>query len=138
MKDELLEVFDSRHLHQSIAEVSRDRFSNGDFWATILSAGAIVEKTVKEVLGSEGHLQNVMGYAFDGHSPRIRLAYDKEVHVGLAMIFKGMAKAIRNPKAHNPSFTQSDPVKTLEYLGLMSLLLRRIDERVSPRDTGAG
>ena len=58
--------------------------------------------------------------------------------MGLAMIFKGMAKAIRNPKAHDPSFTQSDPVKTLEYLGLMSLLLRRIDERVSPRDTGAG
>ena len=26
MKDELIEVFDSRHLHQSIAEVSRDRF----------------------------------------------------------------------------------------------------------------
>ena len=66
MKDELLEVFDSRHLHQSIAEVSRDRFSNGDFWATILSAGAIVEKTVKEVLGSEGHLQNVMGTLLTG------------------------------------------------------------------------
>ena len=137
MKDELIEVFDSRHLHQSIIEVSGDRFADGDFWAAILSAATRVETKIKEVLELEEYRPNLIGYAFDGNEPKIRLADNREVHKGLAMIYKGTMKAIRNPKAHDSFFTQSDPGKTLDYLGLMSLLLRRIDERAYPNDTGA-
>ena len=135
MKDDVFQILDSRHLHRSVVEVSGNRFANGDYWAAILSAATRVESKVKEVLGVERKLSDPIGYAFDGNEPRIRLAHDLEIHKGLAMIYKGMMKAIRNPKAHDSFFTQNDPGRTLDYLGLMSLLLRRIDERVSPPTT---
>ena len=40
-----------------------------------------------------------------------------------------MAVGIRNPKAHE-NIQQSDPYKTLEYLAIASLLMKKIDERV--------
>lgn len=137
MNGEPIDIFQARQFHWSIVEVSGARFTNGDYWAAILGAAACVDTKVKEVLGTKGSHPNLMGYAFDGNEPRIRLANDMELHTGLAMIFKGMMKAIRNPKAHDPFFTQSDTGKTLDYLGLMSLLLRRIDERVSPGEPTA-
>ena len=46
---------------------------------------------------------------------------------GFKFLFKGATIGIRNPKAHD-NVIQTDPYKTLEYLGLASLLMRRIEE----------
>ena len=130
-KDELLEVFDSRHLHQSIVKESRVRFSNCDFWAAILSAGIFVETRVRSVSGlTDLYGRNLMAQAFDANDPKIKLSDTSDEQEGFKLVFMGMIHGIRDPKAHDSHFTQRDPVKTLEYLGFLSLLLRRIDERV--------
>jgi hypothetical protein len=44
-------------------------------------------------------------------------------------IYAGVMQGIRNPKGHE-LVIQKDRVRALEYLSLISLLLRRLDESV--------
>ena len=69
-----------------------------------------------------------MANAFNEQTPKIRLNSDPDEQEGFKLIFMGSMQGIRNPKAHH-AIVQNDPYKTLEYLGLASLLLKRVDER---------
>ena len=74
-----------------------------------------------------------MAGAFNEREPKIRLnpmatMSDRAEQEGFRFIFMGAVLGIRNPKGHDP-IVQNDPYKTVEYLGLASLPLRRIDER---------
>ena len=52
---------------------------------------------------------------------------DRDEQEGFKFLFKGAMIGIRNPKAHD-NVVQTDPYRTLEYLGLASLLMRKIEE----------
>ena len=56
---------------------------------------------------------------------------DKDEQLGFMMLYSGEAVGIRNPKAHD-MILQEDQKKTLRYLILASILLDRLDARVSP------
>ena len=145
--DTLIEQFDSRHLHKDIVRVSRALFVDGHFAQAITDAVKCVAIKVQDVSGLTGESEpRLIDLAFDEQNPAIQLAdYPidkrnrdltfgekgaKNDQAGFKFIFKGVFLAIRNEKAHN-IIVQEDTDKALEYLGLMSLLLRRIDERVA-------
>ena len=74
-----------------------------------------------------------MANAFNKQTPKIRLnslttQSDRNEQEGFKFIFMGSMLGVRNPKAHD-AIVQNDPYKTLECLGLASLLLKRVDER---------
>ena len=145
----LIKLFDGRHLHEDIVGVSRGLFVDCHYAQAILAAVICVDTRVQDASGlTELSGTMLMDKAFDEKSPVIQLAdypTDKSLRdmtniekgarndqAGFRLIFKGVIQAIRNEKAHN-NIVQEDTHKTLEYLGLFSLLLRRIDERVAPR-----
>ena len=57
--------------------------------------------------------------------------YDRDEQEGFKFLFMGSMQGIRNPKAHD-NVVQDDPHKTLEYLGLASLLMKCLEERQAP------
>ncbi len=130
-----LQVFDASGLHSAIVSVSRGLFADGHYSDAIFRAFVKVEIEVKEVSGlKEKSSTGLMDCAFNGQEPKIKLTRMKtgsecNDQKGFRLIFMGAMKGIRNEKAHE-IINQRDPYKTLHYLALASLLLKRLDERI--------
>ena len=136
-----LGLFDALHFHESIVESSRSLYASRHYAQAIFEAYKRIEIEVRRVSGlSDKSGKDRMAQAFGGQKPKIRLNpmdtwTDRNEQEGFKFIFMGIVLGIRNPKAHDP-IEQNDPYKTLEYLGLASLLLKRIDERLDHLPTG--
>ena len=52
---------------------------------------------------------------------------EQDEQEGFRLIFMGAAQGIRNPKAHD-MVAQEDPDRSLDFLALASLLMRRLDD----------
>lgn len=135
------ELFSKYDLHPRIKEVAFSQFENNDFKGAILNAFIEVVDQVKvktkhpkDSRGRDLDGDDLMNKTFgcDGEQvPKIkfnslRSGVDRAEQRGLMYLFKGVV-GIRDRKAHL-NFVQNDPLKTIEYLGLASLLLRLLDE----------
>jgi uncharacterized protein (TIGR02391 family) len=121
------------------------QFENNDFKGAIQNA--LVE-VIDQVKIKAGHPKNKNGRDLDGddlmnhvfgcdnQEPKIKFnalrnSLDKAEQRGLMNLFKGIV-GVRDKKAHL-NFIQQDPLKTIEYLSLASLLMRLLDEFVPAR-----
>lgn len=139
------ELFSRYDLHPRIREVAFSQFENNDFKGAILNAFIEVVDQVKtktgrpkDKNGKDMDGDDLMNKIFgcDGDQvPRIQFnalsdGLDRAEQRGLMYLFKGVV-GVRDRKAHL-NFIQNDPLKTIEYLGLASLLLRLLDENIAP------
>ena len=138
-------LFDQYDLHPKIKAVALSQFQDGYFKEAIQNALVEVIDQVKQKTSSptittgngrtveldgDELMQHVFG-ADNGHAPKIafnalRTGLDRAEQRGFLYLFKGIV-GIRDRKAHL-NFIQKDPIKTLEFLSLASLLLRLLDE----------
>ena len=126
-------LFNALHLHKKVIEVSKDLFKNGHYSEAILKSLIALNESVKEKSGiTEKDGFDLMNHVFQEERPilklnELRTRSDKDEQKGFRFIFAGSMAGIRNPKAHT-IVNQKDPYRTLEYLALVSLLFRRLDE----------
>ncbi|MGE5297794.1 MAG: TIGR02391 family protein [Acidobacteriaceae bacterium] len=141
-----MELFDRYDFHPRIKEVAFSQFENNDFKGAILNAfievvdqvknkaGRPKDKNGKDIDGDD--LMNKL-FSCDGSRPpkikfnSLRDGLDRAEQRGLMYLFKGIV-GIRDRKAHL-NFIQNDPLKTIEYLSLASLLLRLLEENTPKR-----
>lgn len=135
------ELFARYNLHPRVKEVAFQQFENNDFKGAIQNA--LVE-VIDQVKIKTGRLKDSNGKDLDGDRlmnrvfgcdsqqvPKIKFNslktnLDKAEQRGLMNLYKGIV-GVRDKKAHL-NFIQSDPLKTIEYLSLASLLMRLLDE----------
>jgi Protein of unknown function (Hypoth_ymh) len=144
------EVFGRHELHPRIKEVAFSQFENNDFKGAILNSfievvdqvknktGRPKDKNGKDLDGDD--LMNKTFGCDGGQVPQIRFnplndGLDRAEQRGLMYLFKGVV-GVRDRKAHL-NFVQNDPLKTIEYLSLASLLLRLLDENAILPETKA-
>ncbi|MCJ7790858.1 MAG: TIGR02391 family protein [Dehalococcoidia bacterium] len=125
-------LFDKMQFHPRVIEVSESLFKTGNYAPAIFEAFKAVENLVKEKTALSLNGQALMSKVFDEKAPIIRLndlltESDRDEQEGFKFLFKGATIGIRNPKAHD-NVVQTDPYRTIEYLGLASLLMKRIQE----------
>jgi uncharacterized protein (TIGR02391 family) len=131
--DEPDRLFDIMKFHPLIIEVSRSLFETGHYASAILEAFKAVNNFIKEktsMTSIDG--RDLMAKAFKKEAPMIKLnalrtQSDIDEQEGFMFLFMGAIVGIRNPKAHD-NVIQTDPYRTLEYLSLASLLLKRAEE----------
>jgi uncharacterized protein (TIGR02391 family) len=138
------ELFSRYDFHPRIREVAFSQFENNDFKGAILNAFIEVVDQVKtktgrpkDKNGKDMDGDDLMNRIFgcDGDQvPKIQFnalsdGLDRAEQRGLMYLFKGVV-GVRDRKAHL-NFIQNDPLKTIEYLGLASLLLRLLDENAA-------
>jgi len=138
------ELFGRYDFHPRIKEVAFSQFENNDFKGAILNAFIEVVDQVKiktgrpkDKNGRDLDGDDLMNKIFgcDGEQvPKIQFnalndGLDRAEQRGLMYLFKGVV-GVRDRKAHL-NFVQNDPLKTIEYLSLASLLLRLLDENVA-------
>jgi len=128
-----IQVFESLHLHPKIKEVSEGLFRDGYYAEAISNSCIKLIQWVKEksgIVDRDG--TDLMHYVFNEKKPVLKFnelssQIDFDEQSGLRFMFAGTVSAVRNPKAHS-IIKQKDPWKTLEYLSLTSLLMKRLDE----------
>jgi uncharacterized protein (TIGR02391 family) len=130
-------IFDEMQLHPKVIEVSKSLFETGHYSEAIFAAFKAVTNFVQKKTGSNLDGKTLMAQVFSETSPMIRLNQlktpsDKDEQEGFKFLFMGAVVGIRNPKAHD-NVKQVDPYRTLEYLALASLLVKRVDEGVVKR-----
>lgn len=120
------------NLHPAIQEAARPSFTVGRRAEAVFEAFKAIELRVGGLLGSEQTGLNLISEAFGGQEPRLKLndfasRIDRDEQAGFAQIFKGAIQGVRNPKAHG-RFEELEERRALDYLGLASLLMRRLDD----------
>lgn len=132
-KSEASSLFDTLKLHPKIVGASEKLFKDGHYSQAILEAYKCLNNHVKEKSGkSDLDGKDLMAKTFRLTGPILKLnklktQSEKDEQEGFMLLYMGAMEGIRNPKAHE-TVQQKDPNRTLEYLGLASLLIRRVDE----------
>jgi uncharacterized protein (TIGR02391 family) len=127
-----IELFDAIKFHPKIIEVSRNLFKTENYPQAILEAFKAVNNYVKDKTGLTDNGTNLMNSVFNENKPILKVnelltPSQKDEQKGFKFIFMGGQLGIRNLNAHD-YIELKDPNVALEYLGLASLLMRRIDE----------
>lgn len=128
-----LKLYEGMQFHKEIINASEQLFKDGHYAPAIFEAFKAVNNFVKKKTGkSDLDGKDLMAQAFRLENPIIKLnrlhsTSDKAEQEGFMFLFMGAMVGIRNPKAHD-NVVQTDPVRTLEYLSLASLLVRRAEE----------
>lgn len=134
------DLFAHYNFHPRVKAVSFQQFENNDFKGAIQNALVEVINEVKVKTrhpkgnnGKDLDGDDLMNHVFgcDSQRPKIKFnalktSLDKAEQRGLMNLFKGIV-GVRDKKAHL-NFIQQDPLKTIEYLSLASLLMRLLDE----------
>jgi len=124
-------LFDKMQFHPRIVSVSKSRFTSGQYSDAIFAAFKGVNNYVKKKSKLTADGKGLMTTVFSRNNSIIKLnkgisESEKNEQEGFMHIYEGAMLGIRNPKAHE-EVAELDAYKTLEYLGLASLLMRRAD-----------
>lgn len=126
-------------LHPVVQQASAGLMRDGHHEQAVLAAFRAVEERVQAVSGFDDTGQSLMGRAFGGMDPPVRLATSggrlgKDEQEGFKFLFMGAMAALRNLAAHGPA-RQPSAQDAIEALSLASVLLRRLD-LAQDKDTG--
>ena len=130
--EELNRLFDGMQFHPRVIAASKSLFETGHYALAIFEAFKAVNNFVKQKTGLSLDGKDLMAKVFRKEEPIIKLnelktRTEQDEQEGYKFLFMGAMVGIRNPKAHD-NIVQTDPYRTLEYLGFASLLMKRIEE----------
>jgi uncharacterized protein (TIGR02391 family) len=125
-------LFDDRKFHRLVVKASQKLFRDRHYSQAIFEACKMLNKTVQGLSKSDLDGKKLMLDVFSVNDPKLKLnpfvtQSDKDEQEGFMHIFAGVMHGIRNPKGHD-IINLKDPIRALEYLSLLSLLFRRLDE----------
>jgi uncharacterized protein (TIGR02391 family) len=106
-------------------------FDDGYFSQATFEACKFLDREVQRLAKSTESGWQLMMEAFGSASPPVRLnalltTSEKDEQDGFKFLFGGATRGIRNPRGHDP--IRDDPDLCLDHLGLISLLLRRLED----------
>jgi len=115
-----LKLLEDKHYPQAVEEA---------FKRVVKEVKRIVKDKTGEVLDGDKVMNRAFG--FSNQKPVIKFNQlqtkeDEDEQQGIMFLFKGIV-GIRNKKAHD-NVILNDPIRTIEYLSLASLLMRLLDQ----------
>lgn len=123
--------FDSRNIHSGIPSDVRKLFDAGHYSQATFEAFKFVEKEIQHRSGIHESGSKLMMKAFDEsrdalHLNRLSNQSERDEQKGFQFMFAGSVLAIRNPRGHEVSISESQD-QCLDHLSLVSFLLRRLE-----------
>lgn len=124
-------LFDKMQFHPRVIEVSESLFKTDNYSSAIFEAFKAVHNYVQDKTGLTLDGVNLMEKVFNENKPILQLnelltKSDRDEQKGFKDLFMGSQMGIRNPQAHENVKPEEQNI-ALEYLGIASLLMRRID-----------
>ena len=127
--------FTGRVLHPEVLKYCRAEMMQDNYFHAVLEATKGLAQRIRDLSGVDGDGALLVDRVFSGDRPALALnslqtQTERSEQKGLASLLKGCFGAIRNPLAHEPKILWDGEDDTADYLSLVSLLHRKLDECV--------
>jgi uncharacterized protein (TIGR02391 family) len=131
----LLSKFQGRRIHAEVLKYCRTELLQDNYFHAVFEAVKGLAQRIRGMTGVQLDGAQLVDKVFASDHPllainSLRTETEKSEHKGFAMLLKGCFGAVRNPLAHGPKILWQGEEDAADYLSLISLLHRKLDEAV--------
>lgn len=132
--------FQGRRLHSEVLRYCKPELLQKNYFHAVFEATKGLAQRIREMSAVEADGAALVDKVFSVDRPLLALntlttETEKSEHKGFASLLKGCFAAVRNPLAHQPKILWEGEDDAADYLSLISLLHRKLDDCVP---TGLG
>lgn len=132
--------FQNRRIHPEVLKYCRTELLQENYFHAVFEATKGLAQRIRDMSGirADGAALVDLVFAIDRPALAInslRTETERSEHKGFAALLKGCFAAVRNPLAHEPKILWQGEDDAADYLSLISLLHRKLDDAVA---TGMG
>ncbi len=125
----------SRNTHPEVYKYCQPELMQKNYFHAVFEACKGLFQRVRELSGIDADGANLIDKAFSIEKPSLafntlQTETEKSEHKGFAQLIKGCQAAIRNPLAHGPKILWQGEADAVDYLTLISMLHRKLDQCV--------
>ena len=125
--------FSTREIHPEVLRYCTAELMADNYFHAVLEAAKGLAHRIREMSGVDGDGARLVSRAFDGEKPILRFnpletETHRSEHRGFVELLKGCFAAIRNPIAHEPRIHWEGEENAADFLSLISLLHRKLDD----------
>lgn len=132
--------FKGRRIHPEVLKYCRVELLQDNYFHAIFEAAKGLAQRIRDMTGVQADGAALVDRVFSIDRPilainSLQTETEKSEHKGFATLLKGCFATIRNPLAHEPKILWQGEDDAADYLSLISLLHRKLDECIP---TGMG
>lgn len=132
--------FQGRRIHPEVFKYCRSELMQDNYFHAVFEASKGLAQRIRDMSGIQADGAALVERAFSVEQPilafnSLQTETEKSEHKGFAALLKGCFAAVRNPLAHEPKLLWRGEDDAADYLSLISLLHRKLDDCVP---TGLG
>jgi len=133
--------FQGRRIHPEVLKYCRAELLQDDYFHAVFEAAKGLAQRIRDLSGIQADGATLVDRVFAVDQPvlainSLRTETEKSEHKGFAALLKGCFGAVRNPLAHEPRILWRGEDDAADYLSLISLLHRKLDDCVPTTRAG--
>ena len=130
--------FRGRRLHSEVVRYCRTELMQDNYFHAVFEATKGLAQRIRDKAGVQGDGASLVDRVFSIQQPllamnKLQTDTERAEHKGYAALLKGCFGAVRNPLAHEPKILWEGEDDAADYLSLISLLHRKLDDCVPTR-----
>jgi len=130
--------FQGRRIHSEVLKYCQAELLQDNYFHAVFEASKGLAQRIREMSGLQIDGAALVDKVFSVERPMLAFnslqsETEKSEHKGFASLLKGCFAAVRNPLAHEPKVLWQGEDDAADYLSLISLLHRKLDECVVTR-----
>ncbi len=132
--------FQDRRIHTEVLKYCRSELLQDNYFHAVFEAAKGLAQRIRDLSGVQEDGERLVNAVFPVERPilainSLQTETEKSEHKGFAALLKGCFAAVRNPLAHEPKILWEGEDDAADYLSLISLLHRKLDDCIK---TGYG
>lgn len=132
--------FKGRRIHHEVSKYCKAELLQNNYFHAVFEATKGLAQRIRDMSGEKLDGAALVDKVFAVERPLLAIntlqtETEKSEHKGFALLLKGCFGAVRNPLAHEPKILWKGEDDAADYLSLISLMHRKLDDCVS---TGLG
>ena len=133
--------FQGRRIHQEVLKYCRAELLQDNYFHAVFEATKGLAQRIRDLSGIQADGAALVDRVFSVDQPvlainSLRTETEKSEHKGFAALLRGCFGAVRNPLAHEPKILWQGEDDAADYLSLISLLHRKLDDCVPTNAVG--
>lgn len=127
--------FQGRAIHEEVLKYCKAELLQDNYFHAVFEASKGLAQRIRDLTGVQLDGAALVDKVFSIDHPvlafsTLQTETERSEHKGFAMLLKGCFGAVRNPLAHEPKLLWRGEDDAADYLSLISLLHRRLDDCV--------
>lgn len=125
--------FQGRQIHSEVLKYCRPELLQDNYFHAVFEACKGLAQRIRDLSGVQADGSDLVDKVFSIQKPilainSLRTETERSEHKGFVLLLKGCFAAVRNPLAHGPKILWQGEDDAADYLSLISLLHRKLDE----------